>query len=87
MGVPRVWEKIYEKMMAVGATSGLIKRFISGWAKQQSLNHYCDQMNGYTLLFMNITFMMHYFFEKKIKLFQFFTEMKVNRMDIRLLSG
>lgn len=48
MGVPRVWEKIYEKMTAIGATSGLVKRLISGWAKQQSLNHHNDQLNGYT---------------------------------------
>lgn len=44
--VPRVWEKIYEKMMQVGAQSGSIKKMIAGWAKSQALRYYTDKMKG-----------------------------------------
>jgi len=33
LGVPRVWEKIQEKMMAVGRQNGYVKRWISSWAR------------------------------------------------------
>ena len=46
LGVPRVYEKIQEKMMAVGAQSGPVKRFISSWAKGVTLQHYLDRMEG-----------------------------------------
>jgi len=34
LGVPRVWEKIQVKMMAVGAETKGIKKLISGWARK-----------------------------------------------------
>lgn len=37
MGVPRVWEKMQEKMVAVGSTQGTIKRRIASWAKDIGL--------------------------------------------------
>lgn len=44
--VPRVWEKIYEKMMQVGSQSGTIKKMLGNWAKNQSLQYYTDKMQG-----------------------------------------
>ncbi|XP_017770616.1 PREDICTED: long-chain-fatty-acid--CoA ligase ACSBG2 [Nicrophorus vespilloides] len=46
LGVPRVWEKIYEKMMQIAAQNGTIKTAISTWAKGHSLQYYTDKMNG-----------------------------------------
>lgn len=33
-GVPRVWEKIQEKMVQIGRDNSAVKKFISSWAKQ-----------------------------------------------------
>jgi len=33
--VPRVWEKIYEKMQSIALKNGAIKAKISAWAKGQ----------------------------------------------------
>ena len=38
LGVPRVWEKIKEKMEEAGSQSGLVKRLIVKWAKNAALN-------------------------------------------------
>ena len=46
LGVPRVYEKIQEKMISVGSASGPLKKIISGWAKSVTLNHYTDIMEG-----------------------------------------
>lgn len=46
LGVPRVFEKIQEKMMAVGAQSGTIKKVIAAWAKGVALQHHLDRMAG-----------------------------------------
>ena len=46
LGVPRVWEKMYEKMTQIGASGGLFKKAIASWAKSHSLRHYMDKMNG-----------------------------------------
>ncbi|CRL03590.1 CLUMA_CG016250, isoform A, partial [Clunio marinus] len=46
MGVPRVFEKMQEKMLAVGAQSGALKRLIGSWAKSVTLNHHLDRMAG-----------------------------------------
>lgn len=47
LAVPRVWEKIYEKMQEVGRQSGAIKRAIATWAKGHGLQHNLDKMNGW----------------------------------------
>jgi len=39
LGVPRVWEKIAEKMKALGATITGLKKKVSTWAKQKGLEH------------------------------------------------
>lgn len=46
LGVPRVWEKIQENMMAVGAQNGYIKKQIAAWAKEQGLANYYAKING-----------------------------------------
>jgi long-subunit acyl-CoA synthetase (AMP-forming) len=37
LGVPRVWEKIYEKMMEVKKSNGFLKEKIGSWAKAQAI--------------------------------------------------
>jgi len=39
LGVPRVWEKIAEKMKAVGAKTKGVKKAIAAWAKAKGLEH------------------------------------------------
>mmetsp|Transcript_31410 Transcript_31410/g.61216 ORF Transcript_31410/g.61216 Transcript_31410/m.61216 type:complete len:754 (-) Transcript_31410:236-2497(-) len=39
LGVPRVWEKIAEKMKAIGAQTKGLKKKISTWAKSKGLEH------------------------------------------------
>ncbi|XP_075060767.1 long-chain-fatty-acid--CoA ligase ACSBG2 isoform X2 [Mixophyes fleayi] len=46
MGVPRVWEKMQEKMKAVGAKSSTIKRRVASWAKGVGLETNLKKMNG-----------------------------------------
>nr|XP_023012248.1 very long-chain-fatty-acid--CoA ligase bubblegum [Leptinotarsa decemlineata] len=46
LGVPRVYEKIYEKMMQVAGQNGYLKRAIASWAKGQALQHHLDAMDG-----------------------------------------
>ncbi|GLV37665.1 bubblegum [Carabus blaptoides fortunei] len=53
LGVPRVWEKIYEKMIQVGDQNGIIKKFIASWAKSQGLQFHLNRING-ALIFTKI---------------------------------
>ena len=46
LGVPRVFEKIQEKMMAVGSQSGALKKLIGSWAKNVVFQHHMDRMAG-----------------------------------------
>lgn len=46
LGVPRVWEKIYEKMQLVARNNGPIKSWIASWAKAQGLFYNMNKMNG-----------------------------------------
>ncbi|XP_077275861.1 acyl-CoA synthetase bubblegum family member 1 isoform X1 [Temnothorax americanus] len=46
LGVPRVWEKIYEKMQEKARSNGAIKTWIAKWAKAQGLHYYTNKMNG-----------------------------------------
>ncbi|XP_069482840.1 long-chain-fatty-acid--CoA ligase ACSBG2-like isoform X1 [Ambystoma mexicanum] len=45
-GVPRVWEKIQEKMKDMGSKSSFIKQKISSWAKKIGLGANYNRMNG-----------------------------------------
>ncbi|XP_068245746.1 long-chain-fatty-acid--CoA ligase ACSBG2-like [Palaemon carinicauda] len=40
MGVPRVWEKIYESLMRAGTQAPMYKKILAKWAKQHGLNYY-----------------------------------------------
>lgn len=46
LGVPRVFEKIQEKMVAVRAKSSYLKQMIGSWAKGVVLNKNLDKING-----------------------------------------
>ncbi|XP_015430862.1 PREDICTED: very long-chain-fatty-acid--CoA ligase bubblegum isoform X1 [Dufourea novaeangliae] len=46
IGVPRVWEKIFEKMQTIARNNGPIKNWISSWAKAQGLYYYMNKING-----------------------------------------
>ena len=46
LGVPRVWEKIQEKIMAAGAKNPPMKKKIAAWARRQGLvGGYADQQH------------------------------------------
>lgn len=44
-GVPRVWEKLMDKIVAIGKSKGSFAQSISGWAKSKGLAH--SQMQEY----------------------------------------
>ncbi|XP_072338674.1 long-chain-fatty-acid--CoA ligase ACSBG2 isoform X2 [Scyliorhinus torazame] len=46
MGVPRVWEKMQEKMKTVGAKSSTLRRKVASWAKDVGLKTNLNRMNG-----------------------------------------
>lgn len=45
MGVPRVWEKMQEKMKSVGAKSSTVRRKLAAWAKDVGLQTNLTKMN------------------------------------------
>lgn len=45
-GVPRVWEKIYDKMQIVAKSSTGVKKMISTWAKGKAANHWENHQYG-----------------------------------------
>ena len=46
LGVPRVWEKVAEKLKAVGATIKGAKRTMANWAKNKGLQHQLNKQLG-----------------------------------------
>ena len=46
LGVPRVWEKISEKMKAIGATTTGLKKKIATWAKGKGLAYQNNMQLG-----------------------------------------
>lgn len=46
VGVPRVYEKIFEKMMSIGSQITGIKKLISTWAKSVTLHHWQEAIEG-----------------------------------------
>ena len=46
-GVPRVWEKIYEKMQVAAKETRGVKRVIAKWAKKRGLEYNRRRMEGY----------------------------------------
>lgn len=47
LGVPRVWEKMQEKMKAVGAKSSTVRRKVATWAKDVGLQTNLKKMEQY----------------------------------------
>ncbi|NXX94746.1 ACBG2 ligase, partial [Centropus bengalensis] len=48
LGVPRVWEKMEEKMKSIGAKSCALRRKVASWAKGVGLQTNLKWMNGYS---------------------------------------
>ncbi|XP_039276232.1 very long-chain-fatty-acid--CoA ligase bubblegum [Nilaparvata lugens] len=48
LGVPRVWEKIQEKMLALGKQVSSVKRTLASWAKMSALQHHEAALKGHT---------------------------------------
>ncbi|CAH4031159.1 long-chain-fatty-acid--CoA ligase ACSBG2-like isoform X3 [Pieris brassicae] len=46
MGVPRIWEKMYERIVAVGSSRGAMTKYIATWAKNQGSKHHLARING-----------------------------------------
>ncbi|XP_023339812.1 long-chain-fatty-acid--CoA ligase ACSBG2 isoform X2 [Eurytemora carolleeae] len=46
LGVPRVWEKIEEKLKELGKNNSGIKKTVMDWAKNAALQHHTDKMAG-----------------------------------------
>ncbi|XP_029916569.1 long-chain-fatty-acid--CoA ligase ACSBG2-like [Myripristis murdjan] len=46
LGVPRVWEKMQEKMKAVGAKASPMRKRVADWAKSIGLQYNYSAMNG-----------------------------------------
>ncbi|XP_016326933.1 long-chain-fatty-acid--CoA ligase ACSBG2-like isoform X2 [Sinocyclocheilus anshuiensis] len=47
MGVPRVWEKMQEKMKSIGAKSSTVRRKVASWAKDVGLQTNLNKMDLY----------------------------------------
>ena len=45
-GVPRVWEKIEEKLKELGKKNSGLKKVVMDWAKNAALQHHTDKMAG-----------------------------------------
>lgn len=48
-GVPRVWEKIYDKLQEVAKASTGLKKILSTWAKEKALKHWESKEFGATI--------------------------------------
>ena len=46
LGVPRVWEKIREKMLEAASRAGYGTRTVAAWAKGHGLNYYKAMQEG-----------------------------------------
>ncbi|XP_025934467.1 long-chain-fatty-acid--CoA ligase ACSBG2 isoform X1 [Apteryx rowi] len=64
LGVPRVWEKMEEKMKCVGAKSSALKRKVASWAKEVGLQTNLKQMNGNTEVPVNFRLARHLVYKK-----------------------
>ncbi|XP_028906638.1 long-chain-fatty-acid--CoA ligase ACSBG2 isoform X1 [Ornithorhynchus anatinus] len=64
LGVPRVWEKMEEKMKATGAKSSALKRKVAVWAKEVGLQTNLKRMNGCTDIPVNFRLAKHLVFKK-----------------------
>lgn len=46
LGVPRVYEKMHEKMLEIGSNQNFLSKAVGSWAKGVTLQHHLDQMAG-----------------------------------------
>lgn len=69
LGVPRVWEKINEKLVSIGRKSGSLKKYIADWAKEVGLNHYEDAMKGLVHLVLLIIITNMFFIVQKLNIY------------------
>lgn len=46
LAVPRIYEKLQEKMVQTAAQAGALKRMIGAWAKNVTLDHHLNRMAG-----------------------------------------
>ncbi|KAF4796407.1 Long-chain-fatty-acid--CoA ligase ACSBG2 [Turdus rufiventris] len=53
LGVPRVWEKMEEKMKSVGMKASALRRRVASWAKEVGLQTNLKRMNGCSEVPMN----------------------------------
>ncbi|XP_009578031.1 PREDICTED: long-chain-fatty-acid--CoA ligase ACSBG2 [Fulmarus glacialis] len=64
LGVPRVWEKMEEKMKSIGAKSSALRRKVASWAKGVGLQTNLKRMNGYSEVPMNFHLARHLVYKK-----------------------
>uniref|UniRef100_A0A672UZC5 Long-chain-fatty-acid--CoA ligase ACSBG2 n=1 Tax=Strigops habroptila TaxID=2489341 RepID=A0A672UZC5_STRHB len=64
LGVPRVWEKMEERMKSIGAKSSALRRKVAAWAKEIGLQTNLDRMNGYYDIPMNFRIAKHLVYKK-----------------------
>ncbi|XP_014817124.1 PREDICTED: long-chain-fatty-acid--CoA ligase ACSBG2 isoform X1 [Calidris pugnax] len=64
LGVPRVWEKMEEKMKSVGAKSSALRRKVASWAKGVGLQTNLKRMNGYSEVPVNFRLARHLVYKK-----------------------
>ncbi|XP_040393107.1 long-chain-fatty-acid--CoA ligase ACSBG2 isoform X5 [Cygnus olor] len=64
LGVPRVWEKMEERMKSVGAKSSMLKRKVASWAKEVGLQTNLKWMNGYSEVPVNFRLARHLVYKK-----------------------
>jgi len=62
--VPRVWEKIYEKIQEKAHSNSKIKTYIADWAKMQSLHYHINKMNGTDYKYWSYIFAKWLIFDK-----------------------
>ncbi|NXX13544.1 ACBG2 ligase, partial [Podargus strigoides] len=64
LGVPRVWEKIEEKMKSIGSKSSTFRRKVASWAKGVGLQTNLKRMNGYSDVPVNFRLARHLVYRK-----------------------
>ncbi|NXG00096.1 ACBG2 ligase, partial [Sakesphorus luctuosus] len=64
LGVPRVWEKMEEKMKSVGMKSSAFRRKVASWAKGVGLQTNLKRMNGCSEVPMNFHLAKHLVYRK-----------------------
>ncbi|KFZ56762.1 Long-chain-fatty-acid--CoA ligase ACSBG2, partial [Antrostomus carolinensis] len=64
LAVPRVWEKMEEKMKSIGAKSSALRRKVASWAKGIGLQTNLKRMNGYSEVPVNFRLARHLVYKK-----------------------